>query len=146
MHNGMVIMKKSTLLNSAISTLVAQAGHLDEITICDAGLPIPATVDRIDMALVAGTPDLLSCIDALLSELQIEQVIMASELVQISPIMHQAIIDRIATESALTNKTIQIHYLSHDQFKQQTHQSKAIIRSGECTPFANVIFRCGVTF
>ncbi|GAM61192.1 ribose ABC transport system [Vibrio ishigakensis] len=33
-------MKKSTLINSEISYLVATLGHTDEITVCDAGLPI----------------------------------------------------------------------------------------------------------
>jgi histidinol-phosphate aminotransferase len=29
-------------------------GHTDEITVCDAGLPIPAGPERIDLALMAG--------------------------------------------------------------------------------------------
>ncbi len=49
-------MKKSTLLNSELSYLVATLGHTDEITICDAGLPIPDEVTRIDLALTHGVP------------------------------------------------------------------------------------------
>lgn len=51
-----ITMKKSTLLNSELSYLVATLGHTDEITICDAGLPIPDEVTRIDLALTHGVP------------------------------------------------------------------------------------------
>lgn len=55
-------MKKSTLINSDISYLVATLGHTDEITICDAGLPIPDHVQRIDLALTHGVPSFLDTV------------------------------------------------------------------------------------
>ncbi|MDM7331794.1 RbsD/FucU domain-containing protein, partial [Klebsiella pneumoniae] len=42
--------------------------------------------------------------------------------------------------------TIEIRYTSHEQFKKQTADSQAVIRSGECSPFANIILCAGVTF
>ena len=46
-------MKRGKLLNAPLSALVAQMGHTDEITVCDAGLPIPAGPERIDLALTS---------------------------------------------------------------------------------------------
>ncbi|HCS2498763.1 TPA: D-ribose pyranase, partial [Shigella flexneri] len=42
--------------------------------------------------------------------------------------------------------TIEIRYTTHEQFKQQTAESQAVIRSGECSPYANIILCAGVTF
>ncbi|MEF1307007.1 RbsD/FucU domain-containing protein, partial [Vibrio owensii] len=39
-----------------------------------------------------------------------------------------------------------INYVSHEDFKARTEQSRAVVRTGECTPYANVIFQAGVVF
>ena len=44
-------MKRGVLLNAPLSALVAQMGHTDEITVCDAGLPIAAGPERIDIGI-----------------------------------------------------------------------------------------------
>jgi D-ribose pyranase len=36
--------------------------------------------------------------------------------------------------------------LSHEQFKLATRQARAIVRTGEFSPYANVILRAGVVF
>jgi D-ribose pyranase len=47
-------MKKSGILNAPLSGALAELGHYDTAVICDAGLPIPGTSRRIDLALVPG--------------------------------------------------------------------------------------------
>ena len=49
-------MKKGTLLNSEISYLISRLGHTDAIVVGDAGLPIPDSTQRIDLALTHGVP------------------------------------------------------------------------------------------
>lgn len=44
-------MKKGTVLNSEISSVISRLGHTDTLVVCDAGLPIPNSTARIDMAL-----------------------------------------------------------------------------------------------
>ena len=46
----------------------------------------------------------------------------------------------------LPGNTIEIRYTTHEQFKQETAESQAVIRSGECSPYANIILCAGVTF
>ncbi len=58
-------MKRTALLNRHLSALVAELGHLDEITVADAGLPVPDGVRVIDLAVVAGLPTLFQLISAL---------------------------------------------------------------------------------
>ena len=139
-------MKKTTLLNSDISYLVATLGHTDEITICDAGLPIPDQVTRIDLALTHGVPSFIETVRVILNESQIEGVLMAEEFIQVSPELHQALLKELEYEQQRTQKPMTIEYISHQEFKARTHHSKAVIRTGECTPYANVIFQAGVVF
>ncbi|MGF1727106.1 D-ribose pyranase [Photobacterium nomapromontoriensis] len=139
-------MKKSTLINSELSYVVATLGHTDEVTVCDAGLPIPDETQRIDLALIPGVPTFIQTVQALLSEMQIEGVVMAEEFKQISPEHHSALISLIKHEEALCGKAITVRYIPHDAFKVETKNSKAVIRTGECTPYANVIFQSGVVF
>jgi D-ribose pyranase len=40
----------------------------------------------------------------------------------------------------------QVTEISHEDFKQLTRDSQAIVRTGECTPYANVILKSGVVF
>ena len=39
-----------------------------------------------------------------------------------------------------------IHYVSHEEFKEKTAYTKAIIRTGEATPYSNIILQSGVLF
>lgn len=139
-------MKKTTLLNSDISYLLATLGHTDEITICDAGLPIPNGVSRIDLALTHGVPSFIDTVRVILTESQIEGVVMAQEFIDVNPELHQALIAELEAEQAHCNKTFRIQYVSHEQFKLRTQDSKAVVRTGECTAYANVIFQAGVIF
>ncbi|MGF1687251.1 D-ribose pyranase [Photobacterium japonica] len=139
-------MKKSALINSELSYLVATLGHTDEVTICDAGLPIPDNTQRIDLALIAGVPTFIQTVAAVLGEMQIEGVVMAEEFKHVSPQHHDALLSLIHQEEALCGKTITVSYISHEDFKVHTQNSKAVIRTGECTPYANVIFQAGVVF
>ncbi|MFM4938340.1 MULTISPECIES: D-ribose pyranase [Aeromonas] len=139
-------MKRGVLLNAPLSALVAQMGHTDEITVCDAGLPIPAGPERIDLALMAGTPSLETVLGALLTDLVVEKVIMASEIKQVSPDAHQALLEQIEAHAISQGNPITIEYCLHEAFKARTRQSKAIVRSGEVTPYANLILCAGVAF
>lgn len=139
-------MKKGTVLNAEISGVISRLGHTDTLTIGDAGLPVPPATQRIDMALTHGVPSFLAVFDVVTSEMQVESAILASEIQHMNPQLHADVLSRIEQLQQHQGNTITIHYLSHEQFKQQTATSRAVIRSGECTPYANVILCAGVTF
>lgn len=139
-------MKKSALINSELSYLVSTLGHTDEVTICDAGLPIADEVQRIDLALTHGVPAFLDTVKVYLSEAQIEGVILAEEFKQVSSELHDALLSMIEQERVTSGKEISVSYVSHEDFKTKTLDSRAVVRTGECTPYANVIFQAGVVF
>ncbi len=140
------IMKKGLLLNAPLSAVIAECGHTDQICLGDAGLPIPATTQRIDLALKAGVPGLLETTQVVCEEMVIERVILAEELPRVSPACHGQLLQLLQQAEAKQGKAIQIDYISHEAFKQQTHQCKAVVRTGEVTPYANLIICAGVAF
>ncbi|MGX4600153.1 D-ribose pyranase [Faecalimicrobium sp. JNUCC 81] len=131
-------MKKSVLINSNISSVIAKMGHTDMLTICDSGLPIPKNVERIDLALSKGIPTFLDTLDTVLEELKVEEVVIASEIEKVSNEMYKEIEKRF--------KDIKITKVSHEDFKTMTKDSMAIVRTGEFTPYANIILKSGVVF
>lgn len=139
-------MKKATLINSDISYVVAKMGHFDALTICDAGLPVPKNVQRIDLAVSEGIPPILETLKAILSEMEVESVELAEEFPKVSPVLHQKVVSVIERLAFERDKEISINYVSHKDFKANTEQSVAIIRTGEFTPYANVTLKSGVVF
>ncbi|AOE39574.1 D-ribose pyranase [Pantoea agglomerans] len=139
-------MKKGRLLNAELSHVIARLGHTDTLTIADAGLPIPAGPQRIDLALTPGTPDFMQVVNAVALEMQVESALIAEEIKQHNPQLHSALVAVLEALQQHQGNIITISYTSHEQFKQQTQRSQAVIRSGECSPFANVILSAGVTF
>lgn len=131
-------MKKGKLLNSELSSVIARMGHTDTLTIGDCGLPIRGQAQRVDLALVKGVPGFLETLDAVLTELCVERAVLAEEIKTVSPAMHQQILQRL--------KDIPVEYVPHEAFKLQTENSCAVVRTGECTSYANIILISGVTF
>ena len=135
-------MKKSRLLNSELSYEIAKIGHTAHITLCDAGLPIPQSVKRIDLAVEAGLPGFINVLDPVLSEMQVEDIILAEEIKEKNMPMYEAIMKSFK-EAGMNPKVV---FVPHEEFKKITHNSEAIVRTGECSPYANVILKSGVVF
>lgn len=139
-------MKKSPLLNAELSRVVARLGHTDSLAIADAGLPIPDSVERIDLALIRGLPSLIQVVEAITKEMMVEAAVMAKEMVAENPQVHQALLNYLKQLEEQQGNVISIDYLPHARFKSKTAECKAVVRSGECSPFANVILYAGVAF
>jgi D-ribose pyranase len=134
-------MKKTPLLNVALSRLVASLGHGDKVVIGDAGLPVPPGVELIDLALTHGIPDFVSTLKVLLSEMQVESHVLAQEILEKKPSALVAL-NQLNAEGALGQREL----LSHEQFKVLSQQARAIVRTGECQPYCNIVLIAGVTF
>jgi D-ribose pyranase len=130
-------MKRTTLLHAELSRVIAGMGHGDLLVIGDAGLPIPAGPLRIDLAIMRGVPRFSDVLQAVLSELQVERAVIALEAC--GPDGAQ----RPAWSAALPVVPGQV---PHAQFKQLCQGATAMVRTGECTPYANVLLYAGVVF
>lgn len=130
-------MKKQGILNSHIAKLLADLGHTDTIVIGDAGLPVPDGVFKIDLALAPGSPSFQKVVQVVLEDMVVEKVTMASEVKENNTIQYEFMLDYFPQE---------IEYVTHESFKQMTENAKAIIRTGETTPYSNCILQSGVFF
>lgn len=131
-------MKKNGILNSEIAKVLTDLGHTDQITIGDAGLPVPNGVKKIDLALALGEPTFIRTLEEVLKDMAIEKVILAKEIQTDNPNQEEAVLRLIGD--------VEIEYVSHSEFKKETEQSKAIIRTGEDSPFSNIILQSNVIF
>lgn len=137
-------MKKTPLLNIALSRLIASLGHGDILVIGDAGLPVPPGVELIDLALTQGIPDFISTLRIVLSEMQVESHVLAEEILLKQPPALSALsaLNALTDQAALGERRL----LSHDAFKQLSRSARAIVRTGECQPYCNIALVSGVTF
>ncbi|WP_145330668.1 D-ribose pyranase [Paenibacillus xylanexedens] len=132
-------MKKNGILNSHISKILSDLGHTDQIAIADAGLPVPDGVIKIDLALKLGTPSFREVLDAIADDMVIEKVIIASEIHEGNPQTFAYLNKKFDSQTIDDSQ-------NHEQFKALTRQVKAVIRTGEATPYANCILQSGVHF
>jgi D-ribose pyranase len=131
-------MKRTPLLHAELSAVIARLGHGDLLVIGDAGLPIPDGPRRIDLAVSANVPRFHEVLAAVLAEMQVEGAVIASELPAASPAVHADLLRQLGATPVTA--------ISHEDFKSQTRGARAIVRTGEFSPYANVILRAGVVF
>lgn len=131
-------MRKTALLNSNLSSVISKMGHTDMIAIGDCGLPIPDESERIDLALIKGIPTFMQTLKATLLELQVEEVILAKETKEVSEELYKEIKDLIGD--------VKITFITHEELKVTLKSCKAVVRTGEQTPYANIILKSGVVF
>ena len=139
-------MRKAVLLNAPIASVVAHMGHTDSLCIGDAGLPIPETVERIDLAVTKGLPRFLDVLQAVTGELCVERATIAQEMVDQQPEFHREVLAALETLQRAQGNEIAVETVPHEAFKALTGDCHAVIRTGEVTPYANIILHAGVTF
>ena len=132
-------MKRSGILHGELSRLVASLGHGDLLAIGDAGLPVPAGVPVIDLALKPGVPSFTDTVQVILEELVVEKGIANAEQLEVSP-------DAAAELRKLWLEEVPLERISHGDLKTMTESAKAIVRTGEFTPYCNLILVAGVPF
>ena len=133
-------MKKNGILNSEISRVLSYLGHTDCICIGDCGLPIPDETERIDLALTFGEPTFMRTLELVAGDMKIEKIVLAEEIKTQNPTVLSQI------EKLFEGQSIEVEYVTHVELKAQTHDCKAVIRTGETTPYANIILQAGCIF
>lgn len=132
--------KNHATLNGQLSRVISETGHTDLVVVTDAGLPIPPGVERVDLAVRPGLPSFLDLLDTVLDELVVEGATVSAEIRDHSPEMLRAIEERLGPLG------VTIDFVPHVDFKVLTRDARAAIRSGEFTPYANVILHAGVAY
>ncbi|MFB9837589.1 D-ribose pyranase [Actinoallomurus acaciae] len=127
-------------LNGQLARVISETGHTDRLVVTDAGLPIPSGVERVDLALRENLPRFLDVLDAVLDEVAVEAVLLSEEIRQASPEMLAQI------EERFERLGVALEFVPHTEFKRATGTARAAVRSGEFTPYANVLLTAGVVY
>ena len=155
-------MKTKGILNPQLAALVAEMGHGDILLIADRGIPFPQhnrTV-CIDLSVKDGMPKVTDVMEVVLSELEVESVIISEETKEVSPQVYQdfkEILNRIDNKG----NPIREENIKHIDFKNifltgkpvnpdaidlTGREVKGIVRTGQFTPYAYIMLVAGVNF
>lgn len=126
------------LLHAHLSGAVARLGHGDGVVVADAGLPVGVDPSFVDLALTPGVVSFLQVVTALRTELQVERIVVATEMIERDP-------ERVASLQDLWPDA-SLQTVSHEELKRLAASASTFVRTGEYTPFSNVILYAGVPF
>ena len=88
--------------------------------------------------MTAGVPTFVQVMDAILDETVIEGYTLATEIKEHNPKLLAYLQGKMPIQ--------EVTYISHTDLKKLSAQCKFAIRTGEFTPYPNVILRAGVAF
>lgn len=131
-------MKRSGILNAQLIGLIAALGHKDTFMVGDAGMPIPKGVPIVDLVLCGGVPTFKQTMDAILAETEIEAYTIAEEIDEKNPGLLAYIHEKLPDAEE--------EKIPHADLKRMSAECRFAVRTGEFTPYPNIILRAGVAF
>lgn len=131
-------LKKTKVINTHLSRVISEMGHFDKLCIGDAGMPVPKGVEKIDLAVTNGVPSFIDVLTNVLTELEIQKVYLAEEIKVNNP--------DVLKEVAHLLPDIEIAFIPHEEMKKDLNECHAFVRTGEMTPYANIMLESNVVF
>jgi D-ribose pyranase len=125
-------MLKTGILNPQLNSLLSRVRHTNTLVIADRGFPFWPMIETVDISLVDGVPTVLAVLRALRPNFQIGRAWMAVEFLQ-----QNSVQTRDAFAGAL--RGIELHHQSHAALKKRVPHAIGLIRTGDTTPYANII-------
>jgi D-ribose pyranase len=127
--------KRGGIINARLAGELARLGHTDLVVVCDAGLPVPSGPAVADLAFRQGVPSFETVLSGLLEELVVEGATAAEETRENPEVAR-----------VLRGLLPDMGLVPHHELKRMSANAKLVVRTGEATPYANVILRCGAAF
>jgi len=147
-------MKTHGILHCDLAKAIAALGHKDMLAIVDRGFPFPRHEQTacIDLAVGRNVPRVADVLSTVLEELEIESAILAKETELESPEAF-AVFQRLLASVSNKGRPVAQEAIPHAELRDlvlngalEGKEMKAMVRTGEFTPFANIILVSGVVF
>lgn len=135
-------MKRNGMINADISRVLSYMGHKDTLAVGDCGLPIPDETERIDLTLKLGVPSFMEVLTEIAKDMKIEKIILAEEIKE----KNKNVLEEILVLVNEMDTECEVEYIPHTELKAQTKNCKAVVRTGETTPYANIILQSACLF
>lgn len=120
------------ILNPQINALISRVRHTNMLVITDRGFPFWPTIETVDISLVNGIPTVLQVLNAIRPNFVIGEIMLAQEFREHNS---PATVDQFAAAMEALNIT----FLPHIELKQHVPRAIGLIRTGDTTPYANMI-------
>jgi D-ribose pyranase len=117
------------LLNPEVAALIRRVNHTQMLLVADRGFPVPPLPHVIDLSLTADVPTVLQVLEAILPDLPADRLIVADEQRAASP-------ERWERHQ---QGVLHLEDVPHLEFKRLAARAVGCIRTGDSTPYANVL-------
>ncbi|HWD20438.1 MAG TPA: D-ribose pyranase [Verrucomicrobiae bacterium] len=124
-------MLKTGILNPHLNALLSRVRHTNTLVIADRGFPFWPMIETVDISLVDDVPTVLQALAAVRQNFVIGQAWMAEEFQKNGAAAQQAL--------AAGLQGINLTRLPHIEFKKLVPRAIGLIRTGDTTPYANLI-------
>ena len=125
-------MIKTGILNPHVLDLLARVRHTNTLVIADRAFPFWPQIETVDISLVDGVPTVLQVLHAVRDHCVIGKAWMAREFLKTNDIRTQA-------SFATAFKGLELTREAHVDFKKRVPNAIGLIRTGDTTPYGNVI-------
>ena len=125
-------MLKTGILNPQINSLLSRVRHTNTLVIADRGFPFWPMIETVDISLVDDIPTVLQVLAAVRQNFQAGRAWMAEEFLKQNPVNV-----RDAFAGAL--RGAELNHEPHVEFKKRVPLAIGLIRTGDTTPYANLI-------
>src|SRR4051812_48552409 len=125
-------MLNTKILNPQLLSLLARVRHTNTLVIADRGFPFWPQIETVDISLIDDVPTVDQVLEALLPVFVVGQVFAAAEFGQ-----HNSPEKVSALRKRLGN--IPLQFEPHIEFKRRVPHTIGLIRTGDSTPYANLI-------
>ncbi|MEN9992150.1 MAG: hypothetical protein RLZZ224_1852 [Verrucomicrobiota bacterium] len=125
-------MIQSGILNPAVLSLIARIRHTNTLVISDWAFPYWPEIETVDISLTKGIPTVLDVLELLKPNFKIGRIWQAEEFVKSNNAEN---IDRFVTAFGKIPLTREPHV----DFKKRVPHAIGLIRTGDPTPYGNII-------
>jgi D-ribose pyranase len=129
-------MRQSGIINAQLASALARLRHTDLFVVSDSGFPAASGVEVIDLAVIYGLPNFAPVLEAILAEIVVEKATMATETESYNPAQAQLIRSHFSD----------VAQMGHTELKALAASAKFVVRTGDDTPYSNVVLQAGVAY
>ena len=125
-------MLQSGILNPQVLHLLARIRHTNTLVIADWAFPYWPQVETVDISLSAGVPTILQVLDLITPNFKVGRIWQAEEFLANNP-------QEKVNEFAKSFGKLPLSREPHADFKRRVPHAIGLIRTGDATPYGNII-------
>jgi D-ribose pyranase len=120
------------IVNPLLGSLLCRVRHTNALVIADAAFPFWPQIETVDLSLIKGIPTIIQVLNAILPNWQCGEIFMAEEFKQTNGRKHQHAFNQAC-------RGIKMTFEPHLEFKKRVLHAIGLIRTGDITPYGNLI-------